>query len=160
LESEEQLFTVTLDEALVLYAAPKTRGRRTAAPAPPLRELGTDPASGKPMVVRDGRFGPYVTDGETNASLRKSDNVEALTDERGAACPPGRAARRPRPRRPARPRKAPRQQPRSPPASPEPARKACASRLTTGPDPAWPAGSVGMVVLISPEIILSSSTGS
>ncbi|HVS69208.1 MAG TPA: type I DNA topoisomerase [Mycobacteriales bacterium] len=82
IESEPALFTVTLDEALALFAQPKTRGRRAAAP--PLRELGNDPSSGKPMVVREGRFGLYVTDGETNASLRKGDSVEALTPERGA----------------------------------------------------------------------------
>jgi DNA topoisomerase-1 len=82
LESEPALFTVTLDEALALFAQPKPRGRRAAAA--PLRELGNDPSSGKPMVVREGRFGPYVTDGETNASLRKGDSIEALTPERGA----------------------------------------------------------------------------
>jgi DNA topoisomerase-1 len=82
LESEPALFTVTLDDALALFAQPKTRGRRAAAA--PLRELGNDPSSGKPMVVREGRFGPYVTDGETNASLRKGDSIEALTPERGA----------------------------------------------------------------------------
>ncbi|MFE9743935.1 type I DNA topoisomerase [Saccharothrix saharensis] len=82
LTSEDQLFTVTLDEALKIYAEPKKRGR--AAAAPPLKELGADPVSGKPMVVKEGRFGPYVTDGETNASLRKSDSVEGLSDERAA----------------------------------------------------------------------------
>ncbi|WP_433267528.1 type I DNA topoisomerase [Actinosynnema sp. CS-041913] len=82
LTSEDQLFTVTLDEALKIYAEPKKRGR--AAAAPPLKELGADPVSGKPMVVKEGRFGPYVTDGEMNASLRKSDSVEGLTDERAA----------------------------------------------------------------------------
>ncbi|MEJ2858632.1 MULTISPECIES: type I DNA topoisomerase [unclassified Saccharothrix] len=82
LTTEDQLFTVTLDEALKIYAEPKKRGR--AAAAPPLKELGADPVSGKPMVVKEGRFGPYVTDGETNASLRKSDSVEGLTDERAA----------------------------------------------------------------------------
>jgi DNA topoisomerase-1 len=82
IDSEPALFTVTLDEALALFAQPKARGRRAAAP--PLRELGNDPSSGKPMVVREGRFGLYVTDGETNASLRKGDSVEALTPERGA----------------------------------------------------------------------------
>jgi DNA topoisomerase I len=82
LDSEEKLFTITLDEALQLYAQPKQRGR--AAARPPLRELGTDPASGNPMVVKDGRFGPYVTDGAVNASLRKGDAVETLTDERAA----------------------------------------------------------------------------
>jgi DNA topoisomerase-1 len=84
LENEEQLFTVTLDEALEIYKQPKQRGRRTAAAAPPLRELGADAATGKPMVIKDGRFGPYVTDGETNASLRKGDNVESITDERAS----------------------------------------------------------------------------
>jgi len=80
LETEEQLFTVTLDEALELYKQPKQRGRR--APAPPLRELGEDPESGKPLVIKDGRFGPYVTDGETNASLRKGDDVESVSMDR------------------------------------------------------------------------------
>jgi DNA topoisomerase-1 len=81
LTSEEQLFTVTLEEALAIYAQPKQRGR--AAAAPPLKELGTDPVSERPVVVKDGRFGPYVTDGETNATLRKDDDVETLTPERG-----------------------------------------------------------------------------
>ncbi|WP_456298476.1 type I DNA topoisomerase [Actinomycetospora lemnae] len=83
LDSEDKLFTVTLEEAQKLYAQPKQRGR--AAAKPPLKELGTDPASGNPMVVKDGRFGPYVTDGAgVNASLRKGDAVESLTDERAA----------------------------------------------------------------------------
>jgi DNA topoisomerase I len=82
LESEEQLFTVTHEQALALLAQPKLRGRRAAAP--PLRELGADPVSGKPVVVREGRFGPYVTDGESNASLRKGDSVEEVTIERAA----------------------------------------------------------------------------
>ena len=78
---------MTLDEALEIYRQPKQRGRRAAAATPPLRELGADAATGKPMVIKDGRFGPYVTDGETNASLRKGDSVEEITDERavGAA---------------------------------------------------------------------------
>jgi DNA topoisomerase I len=82
LESEHQLFTVSLDEALALLAQPKTRGRRAAAA--PLREVGVDPATNKPVVVKEGRFGPYVTDGETNASLRKGDSVEDVTIERAA----------------------------------------------------------------------------
>ncbi len=82
LANEEDLFSVTLEEALGLFAQPKTRGR--AAAAAPLKELGADPVSGKPMVVKSGRFGPYVTDGETNASLRKGDDSESLTDERAA----------------------------------------------------------------------------
>jgi DNA topoisomerase-1 len=82
LADEQQLFSLTHDEALALLAQPKTRGR--AAAAAPLRELGTDPASGKPVVVKEGRFGPYVTDGESNASLRKGDSVEEVTIERAA----------------------------------------------------------------------------
>ncbi|PLW65936.1 DNA topoisomerase I, partial [Streptomyces sp. DJ] len=81
LESEEQMFTVTLEQALALYAQPKQRGRGTAKP--PLKELGTDPVSERPVVVKDGRFGPYVTDGETNATLRRDDDVETITPERG-----------------------------------------------------------------------------
>ncbi|MFF5783464.1 type I DNA topoisomerase [Streptomyces sp. NPDC012693] len=81
LTDEEQLFTITLDEALAIYAQPKQRGR--AAAKPPLKELGTDPVSEKPVVVKDGRFGPYVTDGETNATLRTDDSVETITPERG-----------------------------------------------------------------------------
>ncbi len=84
LENEEQLLTVTVDEAVKLLAEPKRFGRRRAAPAPPLRELGNDPVSEKPVVVKDGRFGPYVTDGDTNASLRKGDTVENITIERAA----------------------------------------------------------------------------
>ncbi|MCU1453372.1 MAG: topoisomerase [Acidimicrobiales bacterium] len=82
LENEEQIFTVTLDQALTILAQPK-RGRNQTVAAP-LRELGADPVSGKPMVLKDGRFGPYVTDGETNASLRKGDEVETITDERAS----------------------------------------------------------------------------
>jgi len=94
LESEDQLFTVTLEQALAIFAQPKLRGRRAAA-APPLKELGNDPVSGRPMVVKDGRFGPYVTDGETNASLRRDDSVEELTDERAAELLADRRARGP-----------------------------------------------------------------
>ncbi|MHB1487807.1 MAG: type I DNA topoisomerase, partial [Acidimicrobiales bacterium] len=83
LESEDQLFSLTLPEALVILAQPKARRGRGAA-APPLKELGPDPVSGGPMVVKDGRFGPYVTDGELNASLRKGDSVEELTPSRAA----------------------------------------------------------------------------
>jgi DNA topoisomerase-1 len=83
LESEDQLFTVTLEQALALLAQPpRRRGRRAARG--PLKELGEDPATGRPVVLRDGRFGPYVTDGETNASLRRGDTVEGVTIERAA----------------------------------------------------------------------------
>ncbi len=82
LASEELMFTVTLEEALAIYAEPK-RGRGVASTAA-LRELGEDPVSKKPVVVKDGRFGPYVTDGESNATLRKDDSVEQITLERAA----------------------------------------------------------------------------
>lgn len=94
LSTEEQIFDVTLEEALKIYAEPKRRGRQ-AASAPPLRELGADPATGKPMVIKDGRFGPYVTDGETNASLRKGDEVASITDERAAELLADRRAKGP-----------------------------------------------------------------
>ncbi|NBE49841.1 type I DNA topoisomerase [Streptomyces boluensis] len=81
IDAEEQLFTITLEEALEIYSKPKQRGR--AAAKPPLKELGDDPVSGKPVVVKDGRFGAYVTDGETNATLRAADSVEDITPERG-----------------------------------------------------------------------------
>lgn len=94
LADEEQMFTVTLEEALKIYAEPKRRGRQAAA-APPLRELGKDSATDKPMVIKDGRFGPYVTDGETNASLRKGDEVATITDERASELLADRRARGP-----------------------------------------------------------------
>ncbi|RAU91917.1 type I DNA topoisomerase [Mycolicibacter senuensis] len=94
LSTEEQIFEITLEEALKIYAEPKRRGRQAAA-APPLRELGADPATGKPMVIKDGRFGPYVTDGETNASLRKGDEVASITDERAAELLADRRAKGP-----------------------------------------------------------------
>jgi DNA topoisomerase-1 len=81
LETEQQLFDITLEQALAIYAQPKRRGR--AAAKPPLAELGNDPVSGRPVVVKDGRFGPYVTDGETNATLRKDDDPEQISPERG-----------------------------------------------------------------------------
>jgi DNA topoisomerase I len=81
LETEDQLFTITLDEARTLFAQPpRRRGQRGSAG--PLRDLGPDPATGRPIVLRAGRFGPYVTDGETNASLRKGDSVEGISAER------------------------------------------------------------------------------
>lgn len=81
LASEDQIFTVTLDEARRIYAEPKRRGR--AAAKPPLKQLGDNDVSGKPMTVKEGRFGPYVTDGTTNASLRRGDSPETMTDARG-----------------------------------------------------------------------------
>ena len=81
IEAEEQLFTVTLDEALKLLAEPKRRRGQQAAAAP-LKEFGNDPSSDKPVVLKSGRYGPYVTDGDTNASLRKGDDPETLTEDR------------------------------------------------------------------------------
>jgi DNA topoisomerase-1 len=105
LPAEEELLTVDLDAALALLATTKQRGR--AAASAPLRELGTDAVSGKPMVIKDGRFGPYVTDGETNASLRKGDEVESLTDERASELLADRRARGPAPKKTAAKKAAP-----------------------------------------------------
>jgi len=105
LPSEDALFTVGLEEALALFAQPKPRGRGRSV-APPLRELGADPGSGQPLVVREGRFGAYVTDGETNATLRKADSVETLTVERAAELLAEKRAKGPAPKkRSAAPRK-------------------------------------------------------
>jgi DNA topoisomerase I len=97
LDSEDQLFTVDLDQATALFAQPKARGRGAAAA--PLRELGSDPTSGAPILLKDGRFGPYVTDGTTNASLRKGDTVEGMTPERAIELLADRRAAPPRPGR-------------------------------------------------------------
>jgi DNA topoisomerase-1 len=99
LESEEQLLSIGLDEALALIAQPKQQRGRGAA-KPPLKELGDDPSSGKPIVLKEGRFGPYVTDGETNASLRAGDSVESITPERAVELLADRRASAPaKPRR-------------------------------------------------------------
>ena len=103
LDSEEQLFSISLDEALARLAQPKQRGRRAAAP--PLKELGDDPVSGKPIVLKEGRFGPYVTDGETNASLRAADSIESIGPERAAELLQDRRDRGPAPKRKRAPRK-------------------------------------------------------
>jgi DNA topoisomerase-1 len=97
LENEEQLFNIGLDEAVAIFAQPKAR--RGGAAAPPLRELGPDPSSGAPIVLKEGRFGPYVTDGTTNASLRKGDTVEGITPERAAELISDRRSAPPRPGR-------------------------------------------------------------
>ena len=94
LESEDAVFTTTLEEALKIYSEPKRRGRQAAAPKA-LREMGIDEVSGKQMLVKDGRFGPYVTDGESNASLRKGDTVETLTDVRASELLSERRAKAP-----------------------------------------------------------------
>jgi DNA topoisomerase I len=125
LASEEEMFTISLDAAKALLAEPKPRGRGRAAAAPPLRELGNDPATGKPMVIKDGRFGPYVTDGETNASLRKGDEVTSISVERGAELLADRRAAAPAPRA----RKAPAAKPAG--AKKAPASKAAGTKKTT-----------------------------
>jgi DNA topoisomerase-1 len=127
LAGEEQIFSITLDEALEIYAQPKQRGR--AAAAAPLRELGPDPASGTPVVVKEGRFGPYVTDGTTNATLRKGDTVETVTLERAAEL---LADKRAKPATTAR-----RGAARKSPAKKAPAKKAAATK--TSADKATPA---------------------
>lgn len=119
LATEGQIFTVTLDEALKIYSEPKRRGGQ-AASAAPLRELGVDSATGKPMVIKDGRFGPYVTDGETNASLRKGDDVLSITDERASELLADRRARGPVKRA----KKAPAKAAKKAPAKKAPAKKA------------------------------------
>jgi len=124
LDSEEALFTVSLAEALHLLAQPKQYGRRAAAPKPPLRTLGKDPVSGGEMVVKEGRFGVYVTDGETNASLRKGDTTQGLDDERAAELLAERRARGPATRA----AKAPARAARKAPAKKAPARKAAAKK--------------------------------
>lgn len=90
LTSEEQLFTMTLDEALEIYSKPKERRRGVAKP--PVKELGMDPTTEKPLIIKDGRFGMYVTDGETNATLRRGDTAEGMTLERGLELLAGRRA--------------------------------------------------------------------
>nr|WP_067976690.1 type I DNA topoisomerase [Mycolicibacter icosiumassiliensis] len=120
LATEEQIFEISLEEALKIYAEPKRRGRQAAATAA-LRELGADPTSGKPMVIKDGRFGPYVTDGETNASLRKGDEVATITDERAAELLADRRARGPA-------KKAAKKTARKAPAKKAPAKKTAAKK--------------------------------
>ncbi|WP_155368967.1 type I DNA topoisomerase [Catellatospora vulcania] len=114
LENEEQLFTVTLEQALTLLAAPKQRGRRAAQP--PLREMGVDPLTDKQLVIKDGRFGPYVTDGESNASLRRGQTPESLTIEQASEMLSEKRAKGPAPKKT--------------PAKKAPAKKATAAKAT------------------------------
>ena len=81
LETEAEIFSVSIDQALAKLAEPRVYGRRGPA-KPPLREFGVDPVSGKAVVAKDGKFGVYVTDGETNASLTRGDRLEYVTPER------------------------------------------------------------------------------
>jgi DNA topoisomerase-1 len=120
LTSEDQIFAITLDEALAVYAQPKQRGR--AAAKPPLKELGPDPVSGQPMVIKDGRFGAYVTDGELNATLRRDDEIETITPERAAELLADKRAKGPAPKKRPAARKAP--------AKKAPAKRATAKKTT------------------------------
>ena len=97
LDGEDQIFSITVDEAQAIYAQPKQRGR--AAAKPPLKELGADPASGRPMLIKEGRFGPYVTDGEINATLRRGDEIETITSERAAELLADKRAKGPAPKK-------------------------------------------------------------
>ncbi len=90
LTSEDQLFTIDLQEALDIYSRPKERRRGVAKP--PVKELGPDPQTQRPLIIKDGRFGMYVTDGETNATLRRGDTAEGMTLERGLELLAGRRA--------------------------------------------------------------------
>jgi DNA topoisomerase-1 len=118
IDSEELLLTIDLDAARAIFAEPKRRRGQTVTP--PLKELGDDPVSGKPVVLKEGRFGPYVTDGETNASLRKGDTVDDITPERAAELLQDRRDRGPAPKKKASAKKAP--------AKKAPARKAAAKK--------------------------------
>ncbi|MGK7223132.1 type I DNA topoisomerase [Kocuria flava] len=97
LQSEEQLFTVTLEEALAIYAQPKQRGRGAAKP--PLADLGADPITERPMVIKDGRFGPYVTDGETNVTVPRGETVEQITAARASQLLAEKRAKGPAPKK-------------------------------------------------------------
>ncbi|HET6532116.1 MAG TPA: type I DNA topoisomerase [Actinoplanes sp.] len=127
LDSEDKLFTVTLDDALALLAQPKTRQRRAAAP--PLREMGPDPVTERPMVIKDGRFGPYVTDGEVNASLRRGQTPEELTVEQASEMLVEKRAKGPAPRKKAAAKKAA-------PAEKKPAKKTGTAKKATNASPA------------------------
>ncbi|GAA1586681.1 type I DNA topoisomerase [Actinoplanes couchii] len=134
LASESQLLTITLEEALALLAQPKTRQSRTAKP--PLRELGEDPVSKKPLVIKDGRFGSYVTDGEFNATLRRDQTPEEITLEEAVQMIADKRAKGPAPKKRAAAKKAPAKaaaakQDGATPAKKAPAKRATAAKKTT-----------------------------
>ncbi|MEI7761183.1 MAG: type I DNA topoisomerase [Thermoleophilia bacterium] len=138
LTDEEQLFTIEIDEALAVLAQPKERRGRGQA-KPPLKDLGPDPTTAKSIVVKDGRFGPYVTDGETNASLRRGDDPESLTMDRALELLAERRAKGTSPKKkpaarkkPAAAKKKPAAGKKKPAAGKKPASKT-ASRTTDSP---------------------------
>jgi DNA topoisomerase-1 len=146
LEAEDELLTIELTKALEVMAQPKRR-RGQGAPKPPLRVMGIDPASEKEMVLKEGRFGPYVTDGETNASLRKGDEVESLTIERASELLADRRAKGPAKKKKATKKKAAKKKPTKKKATKKtaakkaPAKKAAAKRLSAA-NAVEPTGSV------------------
>ncbi|HUF31780.1 MAG TPA: type I DNA topoisomerase [Acidimicrobiales bacterium] len=131
IDNEELLLTITLEQALAVLAEPKRRRGQKASTA--LKELGDDVVSGKPMVVKDGRFGPYVTDGETNASLRKGDAVEDITPERGMELLAERRAKGPTTKKKASRKKAPAKKKAG--AKKAGAKKAAKKKATGAPGP-------------------------
>ena len=146
IESEEQLLEITLDQCLAILALPKMRRGQT--PKAPLKEVGPDPDSGKPIVVKEGRFGPYVTDGETNASLRKGDLPEELTMERALELLADRRAKGPAPKKTVA---------RKAPAKKSAAKKAGAKKATakTAPAKKTPAKQAAATVAPAPEPVTS-----
>jgi DNA topoisomerase-1 len=124
LQSEDQIFSITPEEAQAVYAQPKQRGR--AAATPPLKDLGTDPASGRPMIIKEGRFGPYVTNGEINATLRRGDDIETITSERAAELLAEKRAKGPAPKK--RPAKRSQAAAAATTSSPKPAAKRVAAK--------------------------------
>ncbi|KAA9395303.1 type I DNA topoisomerase [Kocuria coralli] len=97
LQSEEQIFGITLEEAQRIYALPKQRGRGAAKP--PLKDLGTDPITERPMIIKEGRFGEYITDGETNVTVPRSETVEQMTRERASQLLSEKRAKGPAPKK-------------------------------------------------------------
>jgi len=132
LESEDQIFDITLEQAEAVYAQPKQRGR--AAAKPPLAELGPDPVSGRPMVVKEGRFGAYVTDGELNATLRRDDDPTTITAERGAELLADKRAKGPAPKKTT--RRAPAKAAKKAPAKKASATKTAATKTAATKAPA------------------------
>jgi DNA topoisomerase-1 len=96
LDDEQQIFSITLEEALAKYAEPKYGARRASSA---LKEFDNDPVSGKPIRLRDGRFGPYVTDGETNATIPRGENAMDVTFERAVELIADKRAKGPAPKR-------------------------------------------------------------
>jgi DNA topoisomerase I len=127
LTDEEQIFSITLPEALAVYAQPKARGARGTA-KPPLREFGADPESGKPIVVKEGRFGPYITDGVTNITVPRDVAIEDLTEADAVSLLAEKRARGPVPRKKTAAKKA---APAKKAASAATAKKTAAKKTTT-----------------------------